>query len=622
MFPPNTFPAAPTRGAANPLGWPGIWPTAHVFRSFDPTVAPTSNLVLSCAISSDDDPGDTGALLCADYECDATSLHLTARATQIEPVVTPGADGFSAWKYGLWILNYLQIMHDSTEVAVASVDASDLANVGSDGNQIVGDDGTGTATAPGTYLGSSDIEGFQSQLMIAELDNRAAEWLGALTTTDGTTLGGFASVLAALAYDHTVPLRWFPGEIAVTETDDGSGFPSPAYALGSANSDLLDLLGLAMGYAELYAVTDPANHDVGGAQTALVYFDGDPFPADNGIADGENTAHDRALAVIRVALVDLDRLHTDPASGILVDDVTMTGATPARGHTISTTSVAYTVIGLRTVLRSLSSQLELYTNNTPDQAIGTTPLDALPIHHPSSSTLTFTGRLAQIVRTHASLLFDHLTDATGRAWGAWDVAAAAPVDQSDTLDAHTAAARGLFAAYLVTGDVKYRDRAIAVYDRIEAVFYDPAARIFSETAAPVDSMQFTPVRFALLQSTLRDMIELVTSRPGNEAREVDLEEKVGRLNKLVLNGWDDRDQNRIVDYPDECVNVQGGLPRGGLQMAERTLTGEIGSFSEHPFPGHPRDPTSDRESDCVPEIDDAQLPAGLADAVTFRIQRP
>ena len=36
----------------------------------------------------------------------------------------PGADGFSAWKYGLWVLNYLQVMHDSTEAAV--VDASPI----------------------------------------------------------------------------------------------------------------------------------------------------------------------------------------------------------------------------------------------------------------------------------------------------------------------------------------------------------------------------------------------------------------------------------------------------------------------------------------------------------------
>ncbi len=631
VFPAGTFPANNPFGdtnpsgtgvpADNPIGWPGMWPTAHVFASFDPAMDPTSAVDLRCSIASDDNPSEGGGvLISADYECSAITLHLRDRATQIDPTITPGADGFSAWKYGLWVLNYLQVMHDSTNVAVATVPASDLSNVGAPGNQIVGDDGTGTATAPGTYLGSSDIEGFQAQMFLLELDSRADDWLLRLATGDGTTLTGFASLDAALAYDYQAPLRWFPGEIAVTESDDGSGFPHPSYALASANSSLLDLIGLALGYAEIYSLTDTANGDVGGSQPALAFFDGDPFPADDQDADGEATLHDRALAMIRVALVDLDRLHTDATSGLVVDDVAITGTMPARGHTVSTTSVAYTVIGLRTVLRSLSSQLELYSNNTPDTAIGTTPLDVLPIHYPGAATLTFTQRLVQLERTEAALLYDHLTDATGRAWSGWDVAAGAPIDQQDVLDAHTAAIRGLFAAYLATGDTRYRDRAIAVFQRVEAVFYDADARIYSATPAPVDSVDYTPLRFALLQSALRDMYELVAARPGGEALEPVLENRLARLNKLVLNGWDDRDRDKQVGWPDECTDVIDGLPRGGLQMAERTLSGEIGRLKDEGS-GAAGPPTSDREHDCVPEIDDAHLPAALADTITFRITR-
>ena len=101
-----------------------------------------------------------------------------------------------------------------------------------------------------------------------------------------------------------------------------------------------------------------------------------------------------------------------------------------------------------------------------------------------------------------------------------------------------------------------------------------------------------------------------------------LEARLARLNKLVLNGWDDRDQNAIVAWPDECVNADAmGLPHGGLEMAERTLTGEIGTLQAPLLPGDTRTPTSDREHDCVPEIDDAHLPAALADSVTFTITR-
>jgi hypothetical protein len=634
VFPPGTYPSNnasgdvnPTgagTGDQNPLGWPGLWPTLHVFTSFEPAVAPTSAVDLWCAITSDDDPGASGAAGCADYECNASTLHLVDREAQVEKVISVGADGFSGWKYGLWVINYLQVLHDANEAAVSSVSAVELSTVGAVGNQVVGLDDTGAPTAPGTFLGSSDIEGFQASVFLEELDQRAEDWLRHLSTADGVSLGGFASLHDALAYDEQQPLRWFPS-VAVTETDGGV-FPRPTYALASADSALFDQLGLVLSAATSYALTDQGNTNVGGTPGALAYFDGAPFAADNQQPDGEATLHDRSLAVMRVALVNLDRLHVDPASGVMVDEVVMHGATPTRGQTVSTTSVAYSVIALRTALRSLGSTLALYSNNTPDAAQGTLVLDGFPLAA-AGSDQTFSQRVRTRLRAQGALLLDHLTTADGRAFAGWNVSTNAPVSDDDTLDAHTAAIRGLFATYLATGDVKYRTRAMAVFGRLEAVFYDADARVFSATPAPVDTVVYTPLRFALLQSTLRDVYELVASRPGNEAMALELESKVGRLNTLVLNGWDDRNGDRLVDYPEECITaptpVMPGdlvLPRGGLQMAERTLTGEIGSFGEDPRPIS-RITTSDRDSDCVPEIDDAKLPASLASSITLHLAR-
>jgi hypothetical protein len=157
---------------------------------------------------------------------------------------------------------------------------------------------------------------------------------------------------------------------------------------------------------------------------------------------------------------------------------------------------------------------------------------------------------------------------------------------------------------------------------MQSTFYDSSARIYNTTPGLATSVVFTPVRFALLQSALRDMYEMIASRPGGDALEPVLEERLARLNKLVLNGWDDRNENQIVDYPDECVSVVAAIPRGGLQMAERTLTGETGSLQEQLVYGQTRTATWDREHDCVPEIDDAHLPSALADSVTFTVTRP
>ncbi|HEY2517872.1 MAG TPA: hypothetical protein VGI39_43680 [Polyangiaceae bacterium] len=608
----------PAGDAANPLGWPGIWPTLEPFTDFDPTVAPANTVDESCSITSDDDPGAGGAMMSDDYECDANSLHLVDRASQVSGTISPGASGWAAWKSALWVLNYLQVMHDSSENAVDAVPESQLWQVGVTGNQVQSSDDP--RTVAGTFLGSSDIEGFQAGMMITEMDNLAADWLLARSTTDGAMLGGFPDLKTALAYDTNAPLRWFPAQIKVTETLDPDCFqPRPTgYAIADAGSHLLDVAGLLGAYASLYALTDQANTEVGGSQPARAYFDGTPFPADDQAADGESTVHDRALGMMRVALVNLERMHVDPASGIPVDDATVTAGAPSRGTTVAASSAAYTLLALRTVRRSLSSFLALYSNTTPDTATLASPLDAPPFA-PGAAVPTISGALNTRIGALASLFYDHMTDASGRAWIGWDVSKGAPTADDDALDAHTAAVRALLVAYLSTGEVKYRDRAQAVFERVESVFWDPSIRLYRLSAGDTStSIEYTPLRFAMAQAMLRDVYELIASKNGQKDLAALALSRVGRLNKLVLNGWDDRDGDEVLKWPDECALVQDGLPRGGLQMGERTLTGESGSTSDV-FDAGPRVIATDRDSDCVPEIAAAKLPAALADSVVFQV---
>jgi hypothetical protein len=436
-------------------------------------------------------------------------------------------------------------------------------------------------------LGSSAIEGFQAALLIEELSARASAWLG---------VAGFASVDEALNYGMQSTLRSFPAELG----DEGT-------TVASADSDLMGAVGLTLAYATLFSVTDVRNEAVGGAASARVYFDGDPFP--------EDEVRDRALAMLRVSLVNLDRLHAEPGSLVLVDRVAMPAA--QRGSTVSIVSTAYAAIALRTARRALSAQLQLYSNNVPDRAVLSALLDERPL---GMGTVTLSQRVQALLLAQGALLMDGLTDGEGRAFAQWDVAQKKTTSQADTLDAHAAAVRGLFALYLATGDVRYRERAVAVYGRMSAVFYDSDARIWSAEPAPVSSVTYTPLRFALLQSALRDVYELWAVRPGNEALALELEGRIGRLDKLVLNGWDDRNYDRRVQFPAECVQVRDGRAYGGLQMAERALTGELGAVSEAPIP-FGRQKTVDRELDCVPEVDDAHLPAALARSITFDIAR-
>lgn len=598
----------------NPMGWPGLWPTLQPFTQWDPSIH-ASDASTGCSISSDDDPGATGALACDDYECNYTTLHLPDRAAQVNMTIGPGASGWVGWKEALWTLNYLQVMHDSAENQATRVTGADQPLVGTPGNMVMALDGT----VPGTYLGSSDIEGFQAGNFIQILDNGAEQWLTALTTTDGATLGGFASLYDALTYSDTGALRWFPGALEVTETADASGFPRPSgYAIASPDSDLLDLAGVLGAYSSAYALTDQANPGVGGTQPALVYFDGDPFPVQNQTPTGAPTLHDRALAMMRVAFVNMDRLHVDPKSGLFVDHVTLAGGNPSRVTTLSADVAAYTLLSLRTARRALDSALVLYSNTTPDTHGVPTPLDGLSTVH----GMTLGARLDALIDTLAGAFLDDFTVPDGHAYAGWDVSKSAPTDDGTSLDAHTAAIRGLLVAYLATGNTTYRDRAYAVFYRLETAFYDPAARVYRPADAPTPStITFTPRRFGLLQAALRDTYELIALLPGNEDLAELIEDRVGRLNKLVLNGWDDRDEDQVITWPDECTGIsdtsEGYWGRGGLQMAERVLSGESGSMQD--VSGAGRVPTPDREHDCVPEVSFAGLPAALANAVTFKL---
>ncbi len=604
----------PVTGDYDALGWPGLWLTLQPFSSWDPSIAPTNQG--GCSLSSDDNRGSRNAFTCNQYECDYSSLHLPNRAAQVSMTIGPGPSGWVDWKDALWTLNYLQSMHNEREGAAEQVTPLQLGNVGVPGNDVT------AGLYAGIYLGSSNIEGFQAGNFIQILDNQAAQWLLELTTLDGSSLGGFASLADALAYNANAPLRWFPASIAVAETDDLSGFPRPdAYTIASPDSHLLDLAGLLGAYASVYSLTDQANAIVGGGQPVLAYFDGDPFSVQNQTPDGEATLHDRALAMIRVAVVNMERMHGDPATGLLVDDAVLTGNLPLPGAILSSDVAAYALLALRTARRALDSELTLYSNTRPDTAGIPSPLDSFPM----ADSVSFAGHLDQLIAALSGAFFDKFTTSEGVAYAGLDVQKGAATDSGSSLDAHTAAIRGLLLAYLATGAPKFRDRAQRVFERLESTFYDPGARVYRTTAGDQSlEVTFTPRRFGLLQAALRDMYELVAILPANTSMPSLIEDRVGRLNKLVLNGWDDRNQDQLIEWPSECAHLGTGpdgkpLGLGGLQMAERVLSGESGSLEDSTPVGGTRTITTDREHDCVPEISAVGLPSALASSITFKL---
>ena len=381
-------------------------------------------------------------LLIANYECDYNSLNLPERETQVTKILSPDALGYVVLKQGLWVINYWQTLQDTAGNGITTVAASDLPDVGQPGNTVVGqypdpNDPTGQtmlAGAPGVYLGDIPMEGWQGLTMQEEADNSAELLLTQLLSGDGATLITAVSILpdggavpssdaglggtdggasdsgnpdggpawyvptgwdnAALAadnYSYDSPLLYFPYAVEVTETPTASApiyanedFPQPtAFSISDGTSHLVGLSGLLAGFGEAFAWTDQNNSMVGGSVPFLATYDGDPFPLDDGLPDGQGTLHDRALGVLKIALIDLDRLHYDPVNRVLVDSVTISGGTVTRGSTVTTVELIELIVAMRNAFRALNGSLQLYSNNTPDAegvpaALDTAPLGGAP----------------------------------------------------------------------------------------------------------------------------------------------------------------------------------------------------------------------------------------------------
>jgi hypothetical protein len=166
-------------------------------------------------------------------------------------------------------------------------------------------------------------------------------------------------------------------------------------------------------------------------------------------------------------------------------------------------------------------------------------------------------------------------------------------------------------AYLATGQVSFRDRAQAAYQVLEQRFYLPDLRIYRTSIDSADAFVYTPTNFAALQTALARMYVLVAARPGMDSLRMTIEARLARLNKLVLNGWDDINDDRSISYPAECLSPPTDAS-AGLFLAERALTGELG-IDENAL-------TVDRDRDCVIEMDDAHRPSLLGARLSLGVQ--
>jgi hypothetical protein len=601
---------APVDNNQNYLGFPGQWPMYLPFSDWDPTLDPTLAVVQSCTYQGGYGGLGFGTTIDPLYECAYNTVQLPNRETQVNKVLVPAVLGLATWKEAIWAIDFAGRVHDTCNNQVNTIAPGDLATVGQHGNAVTATD---FGACVGTYIGSSSLEGMWGLTMMGAMDNEA-EWLiESATTGDGKTLTGFPSRMAALSYDYTSPLAWFPAATSVTE--DITVVPYPAVtslAITDATSRSVDLAALLLGHAMFFGTADPRNVGVGQRVGFQCVFDGDPFPADDGVADGEATVHDRALAVMRLAFVDLDRIHADPTLGVITDSATISGGQVTQSGTVTTATLAHVVIALRQAVLSLNGSITQYGAPDPSpEADLLGALNPLPFHPPASAPTIdggaplFSQRVRQVFLTNAAFVRDVLTQPDGTVANSATIAGgvATPSTDPTTIDSQTAAARALTEAFLMTGDSTYGARAQAVIRQLATSFYSAPARMYREQANGPDQIHMTPERFAWLESALRETYKSLYIVGDPALDRTVLEDRIERVLKLYLNGWDDLNGDQVIDQPQECL-------AGRMQMAEQALTGELGRD------GLGR-PTADRDGDCVIELAHAQKASVQASEVLF-----
>src|SRR5262249_6354182 len=140
-------------------------------------------------------------------------------------------------------------------------------------------------------------------------------------------------------------------------------------------------------------------------------------------------------------------------------------------------------------------------------------LDTTPLPGASYSG-TLSSHIIALIRMQAEFLTAHLVTPDGQVKNSYDLLRGAADSSPTTLEAETAAIRGLLEAYLATSDSRYRQLADTIYTDLQQRFWQSELRLFRTVAGEDSLFTYTPIRFGLLQGALRQYYKLVASQPG------------------------------------------------------------------------------------------------------------
>jgi len=391
--------------------------------------------------------------IAADFSTDFKTLRWDR--SKMEKVLNPGAMGQTLMKQYLWAQDMLGSFHDENENEVVpnGISTPDSLNGKFDPSNNV-------------YLGGDNADGFIGQILTAEAINKMLFMINKLAY-DGNTLGAVNPPL----YSPQNGIKYFPHKIEIEEGMVLADLPPKVSSMKvtDKSSHLFDQLSVLWGTLNFRNMMNPSDSSDEAHIAYKSVFDGDPFPASMS-QTGKPGPFDLMMGASKVLFINIVAMHFDNENKTFIDISNLEGGIVNIGNTISTVEAAYTMV----ILKKMEEEFR------------GTPIE---------------GKPKQMVMAQARFLIDNLKTPSGSYFDSYTFGTGPSNKKS--LSAISAAIRGLYAAYELTGNNEFLQEANAAYNYMISNYFDTENKLF-KTNLIGETIVYTPFNIALVTGALRE----------------------------------------------------------------------------------------------------------------------
>lgn len=366
-----------------------------------------------------------------------------------------GAMGQALMKQYLWAQDMLGSFHDENEDEVVpdGISTPDSINGKFDPSNNI-------------FLGGDNADGFIGQVLTAEAINKALFTINKLAF-DGTSMGG----VNPATYNPADGIKYFPHKIAITEGAVMTGLPPKLNGMEvtDKSSHLFDQLSFLWGTLNFRNMMNPADSSDEAHIAYKSAFDGDPFPASMS-QTGVPGPFDLMMGTSKVLFMNIAAMHFDQDNKTFVDISGLGNGEVKKGNVISAVSAGYALV----ILKKMEEEFQ------------GTPIE---------------GKPTQMAMAQASFLINNLKADNGDYYNFYKIGNGH--SEGTSLSAISAAIRGLYAAYELTGNTNFLNEANNAYNFLISKYYVPSKNIF-KTNLKNDKAVFTPFNVAVVTGALRE----------------------------------------------------------------------------------------------------------------------